>query len=64
MRKTIFGAVVVLGLMGVPAANAANIVETAQSAGSFGTLLAAAQAAGLADALATGGKSYRLRTHR
>ncbi len=54
MRKTIFGAVAALGLMGVPAANAANIVETAQSAGSFGTLLAAAQAAGLADALASG----------
>lgn len=34
-------------------AQAANIVETAQSAGTFGTLLAAAQAAGLADALAT-----------
>ncbi|WP_343562587.1 fasciclin domain-containing protein [Kiloniella sp. b19] len=33
---------------------AANIVETASSAGSFNTLLAAAQAAGLADALATG----------
>ncbi len=34
-------------------ATAANVVETASSAGSFGTLLAAAQAAGLADALAT-----------
>jgi uncharacterized surface protein with fasciclin (FAS1) repeats len=33
-------------------AHAANIVETAQSAGQFKTLLAAAQAAGLADALA------------
>jgi uncharacterized surface protein with fasciclin (FAS1) repeats len=32
-------------------ANAANIVETAQQAGSFKTLLAAAQAAGLSDAL-------------
>lgn len=32
---------------------AANIVETAQSVGTFETLLAAAQAAGLADALAT-----------
>lgn len=31
---------------------AANVVETAQAAGSFSTLLAAAQAAGLADALA------------
>jgi len=35
-------------------ANAANIVDTAKSAGSFNTLLAAATAAGLADALATG----------
>lgn len=34
-------------------AHAANIVETASEAGTFGTLLAAAQAAGLADALAT-----------
>lgn len=32
---------------------AANVVETAQAAGSFSTLIAAAQAAGLADALAT-----------
>lgn len=35
------------------AANAANIVDTAAGAGTFGTLLAAAKAAGLADALAT-----------
>ena len=35
-------------------AMADNIVETAQEAGTFETLLAAAQAAGLADALATG----------
>ena len=35
--------------------SAKNIVETAQSAGQFGTLLAAAQAAGLADTLANGG---------
>ncbi len=39
--------------LALTAANAANIVETAAEAGSFGTLLAAAQAAGLADALAT-----------
>lgn len=32
-----------------------NIVETAQDAGSFNTLLAAAKAAGLADTLANGG---------
>jgi uncharacterized surface protein with fasciclin (FAS1) repeats len=36
------------------AAQAANIVETAKNAGTFGTLLAAAQAAGLAGALANG----------
>ena len=35
-------------------ANASNIVETAQNAGSFKTLIAAASAAGLADALAQG----------
>lgn len=35
--------------------SATNIVETAQAAGQFGTLLAAAKAAGLADTLATGG---------
>ena len=35
-------------------AQAANIVETAASTGQFNTLLAAAKAAGLADALATG----------
>lgn len=34
-------------------ASAANVVETAASTGQFETLLAAAQAAGLADALAT-----------
>jgi len=36
-------------------ASAASIVETAQQAGSFKTLLAAAQAAGLVDALSSGG---------
>ncbi len=39
------------GLMLSVSAHAANIVETAQSAGQFKTLLAAAQAAGLADDL-------------
>lgn len=38
---------------GLASVQAANIVETAQGAGTFGTLLAAATAAGLADALAT-----------
>ena len=54
MRKLLFGTVAALGMMGATIANSANIVETAQGAGSFETLLAAAQAAGLADALATG----------
>ena len=36
------------------AAQAANIVETAQKAGTFGTLIAAAKAAGLAGALSSG----------
>lgn len=39
--------------IGLTTVQAANIVETAQGAGTFGTLLAAATAAGLADALAT-----------
>jgi uncharacterized surface protein with fasciclin (FAS1) repeats len=54
MSKTriIFGALVAIGLSTVTA-SAANVVETAKSAGTFDTLLAAAQAAGLADALAT-----------
>ena len=38
---------------GAAPASAANVVETAAQAGTFKTLLAAAQAAGLADALAT-----------
>jgi uncharacterized surface protein with fasciclin (FAS1) repeats len=38
--------------LGAASASAANVVETAQAAGSFKTLIAAAQAAGLADALA------------
>jgi uncharacterized surface protein with fasciclin (FAS1) repeats len=42
-----------MGFMGGTAVNAANVVETAQSVGIFKTLLAAAKAAGLADALAT-----------
>lgn len=54
MKKSLIATVVSawFGLSG--AAMAANIVETAQNAGTFGTLLAAAQAAGLAEALATG----------
>ncbi|WP_373502204.1 fasciclin domain-containing protein [Aestuariivirga sp.] len=53
MHKIILAAAASLCLTAATA-SAANIVETAKSAGSFGTLLAAAQAAGLADALATG----------
>ncbi len=54
MRKLAFAATLSCALFAGASANAANIVETAKSAGTFGTLLAAAQAAGLADALATG----------
>lgn len=54
MKKT-FIVTLVSAWVGVSgAAVAANIVQTAQNAGTFGTLLAAAQAAGLADALANG----------
>lgn len=53
MRKLAFAAAVSLGLVSTPVL-AANIVETADGAGTFKTLLAAAQAAGLAEALATG----------
>ncbi|MGB8817264.1 MAG: fasciclin domain-containing protein, partial [Rhizobiaceae bacterium] len=53
MRKIILGAALALGFISGPALSA-NIVETASGAGTFKTLLAAAQAAGLADALATG----------
>ena len=51
--KSVFAAAVMSLSLG-STAFAANIVETAQGAKVFGTLLAAAQAAGLADALATG----------
>ncbi len=39
--------------LAITSASAANVVETAQEAGAFNTLLAAAEAAGLADTLAT-----------
>ncbi|MFP1631770.1 fasciclin domain-containing protein [Zhengella sp. ZM62] len=54
MRIHAFASAIAIGAAAATPAAAANIVETAQSAGSFTTLLAAAQAAGLADALATG----------
>lgn len=47
-------AVILSGLMATTQAFAANIVDTAAAAGNFKTLIAAAQAAGLADALANG----------
>jgi uncharacterized surface protein with fasciclin (FAS1) repeats len=52
MHKILLAATAAICL-GAASASAANVVETAQSAGSFKTLIAAAQAAGLADALAT-----------
>jgi len=54
MRKVFMGAMAALFLGTAAPANAANIVETAQQAGQFDTLIAAAQAAGLAGALAEG----------
>jgi uncharacterized surface protein with fasciclin (FAS1) repeats len=53
MRKIILGATAALGLT-AGTAFSANIVDTANGAGTFKTLLAAATAAGLGDALATG----------
>lgn len=51
MKKfAIFASALVLS---AATASAANVVETASQAGTFKTLLAAAQAAGLADALAS-----------
>ena len=54
MHKFIFGTVLAAGLFASTAAQAGNIVETAQEAGVFNTLIAAASAAGLAGALAEG----------
>jgi len=51
MKKFTLTAMAICLATGV--ASAANVVETASQAGTFKTLLAAAQAAGLADALAT-----------
>jgi uncharacterized surface protein with fasciclin (FAS1) repeats len=54
MRKLIAAMALITPLLcGSASAFAANIVETAAGAGQFNTLLAAAKAAGLADALAT-----------
>ncbi|WP_181699221.1 fasciclin domain-containing protein [Chthonobacter albigriseus] len=54
MRKAILASALAFAFS-AGTASAANIVETAKSAGTFNTLLAAAQAAGLADALASPG---------
>ncbi len=54
MRRFVIGAAAALAIGASAPASAANIVETAQEAGSFNTLIAAAQAAGLAEALAEG----------
>ncbi|MGD1885569.1 MAG: fasciclin domain-containing protein [Cohaesibacteraceae bacterium] len=51
MRSVLLG--LAAATMLATGAQASNIVETAAEAGTFNTLLAAAQAAGLADALAT-----------
>jgi uncharacterized surface protein with fasciclin (FAS1) repeats len=53
MKKLFAGTALALS-MSISGAFAANIVETAKGAGTFGTLLAAAEAAGLGEALATG----------
>jgi uncharacterized surface protein with fasciclin (FAS1) repeats len=55
MKKIAAAAAILSAVSFSVPANAANIVEVAQSAGTFNTLLAAAQAAGLADALAGDG---------
>jgi uncharacterized surface protein with fasciclin (FAS1) repeats len=54
MRKFAVVAAVSAALCGATSAHAENIVEVAKGAGTFGTLLAAAEAAGLAGALAEG----------
>lgn len=53
MKKLFASSIIALTILAAPA-SAKNIVETAMAAGSFNTLLAAAKAAGLADALASG----------
>jgi uncharacterized surface protein with fasciclin (FAS1) repeats len=55
MKTTLKAATILAGLAFSAPAFAANIVETASSAGTFKTLIAAAKAAGLADLLATKG---------
>jgi uncharacterized surface protein with fasciclin (FAS1) repeats len=52
-KKTVFASAFALSVI-AGQASASNIVEVAQGAGTFKTLLAAAEAAGLAGALSTG----------
>lgn len=54
MRKLAIVSALGAAIFNAPVAHAANIVEVAKGAGTFGTLLAAAEAAGLAGALAEG----------
>lgn len=54
MRKLALYATLSLAVMGAAPARAENIVAVAEKAGSFTTLIAAAKAAGVADALMTG----------
>jgi uncharacterized surface protein with fasciclin (FAS1) repeats len=54
MRNSIIAAALAFAVAAPSAALADNIVETAEGAGVFNTLLAAATAAGLAETLATG----------
>ena len=53
IRSVSLAVVVLAGAMAATPSQAANVVETADSAGTFKTLLAAATAAGLAEALST-----------
>ncbi|MEL6297568.1 MAG: fasciclin domain-containing protein [Pseudomonadota bacterium] len=55
MRKSLLALAAGLALTMSAPAKAANIVETAEGAGVFNTLIAAAKAAGLAGALSSGG---------
>ncbi|MEM8797052.1 MAG: fasciclin domain-containing protein [Pseudomonadota bacterium] len=54
MKKTLVSLSIATALFAGTQAQAANIVEVAQEAGTFNTLIAAAKAAGLAGALAEG----------
>jgi uncharacterized surface protein with fasciclin (FAS1) repeats len=53
LKAAALAASILVGSLGATGAQAANIVETAASVGTFKTLLAAATAAGLAEALST-----------